>query len=140
MNGNGSNGVIWIMLSMFFFAIAMISLVAVFYAVQIWLFCQVMLRLLDGQFIRAGAWGCVLAAFVCADLGANESYTEVCVAIVILAIAATAEKLWQPRRSADLARQRMEQEQISLHVEISPQPGEIVMVEHNGVFVPANEE
>ena len=61
MNGNDSNGVIWIMLSMFFFAIAMISLVAVFYAVQIWLFCQVMLRLLDGQFIRAGAWGCVLS-------------------------------------------------------------------------------
>ena len=61
---HGSDGVMWLLLAMTGFAIAVYSFFVVFVAVHIWLAATILLRLCEGSYVRAALWSCVLAFLV----------------------------------------------------------------------------
>jgi hypothetical protein len=65
-------GVGWIIFSMVMFAISAISFVVVFVAlvmsIQLWLAATIALRLVEGAYIRAALWSCVLTPLLSVDI------------------------------------------------------------------------
>jgi hypothetical protein len=65
---HASDGVVPLLFAMFCLAIAAYSFFVVFVAVHIWLAATGLLRLLEGKYIRAALWFCILAWLVHIDV------------------------------------------------------------------------